>query len=181
MSTTEQKPAQAQGGGAGSPQGEGTSGGPGGASESKDDVLSAEQARKLRSENYELRQRLKQAEAALEEAKKGEQTELQKRDEEIQKQGERLAALERRNRSMGVQVAAGRLGIVDPEAADKLLDWDKIDNPADEQQIEQALQQLVKDKPYLTRIAGAADGGARGQARPTDMNDVLRRAAGRAS
>lgn len=52
-----------------------------------------------------------------------------------------------------VMLAAGRLGIVDPEAAYKLLDLSQIEYAGNgmPKNIEQALKDLLKAKPYLVR------------------------------
>lgn len=58
-----------------------------------------------------------------------------------------------------VQLAAGRLGIVDPEAAVKLLDWDSLEYSEDgsPKGVDAALRKLLAAKPYL---AGQQQAGA---------------------
>lgn len=53
-------------------------------------------------------------------------------------------------RSLQVQVQASKLGIVDPEAAEKLIDWDSID-ATDSKAVEDALNTLVESKPWLKK------------------------------
>lgn len=53
-------------------------------------------------------------------------------------------------RSLQVQVQASKLGIVDPEAAEKLIDWNAID-ATDSTAVEQALSDLITSKPWLKK------------------------------
>jgi len=85
-----------------------------------------------------------------------------------------------------IRVASQSLGIVDPEAAFRLLDQStlEIDDDGKVKNAEKALRDLVKAKPYLLGGGrGSADGGAAGSAGSpkTSMNDILRDAAGRRS
>lgn len=83
--------------------------------------------------------------------------------------------------------AAGKL--TDPADAVRFLDLDDFkvddDGEVDAKAVGKAIDQLLKDKPYLaagsTRPSGDGDGGPRGTpGNGTDMNQLLRRAAGRA-
>ena len=74
----------------------------------------------------------------------------------------RAEARERANR-YEVQLAASRLGLVDPDAAVKLLDWEALEYTDDgtPRDVDRALAKLLKDKPYLAAThAGAAPGAA---------------------
>lgn len=84
-------------------------------------------------------------------------------------------------------LAAGKLA--DPADAVHFLNLDGLtvddDGEVDAKAITKAIDQLLKDKPYLAagsqRVQGSGDGGARGPATAhADMNALLRRAAGRA-
>lgn len=147
--------------------------------DTRDDTLDPEAARKLRSEAKNLRDRAKKAEAELEQLKNAGLSDAEKRDRELTSKSERITALEADIRMLRVQVTAGKLGIVDPEAAAKLLNWDGIDGD-DPKQLERALRDLVKEKPYLSKLGDGADGGAgrNGARAEGDMNSILRQAAG---
>lgn len=111
------------------------------------------EAAKYRTELREAQERLKAIEdAALSEEQRREQalaTATAERDELTK----RAAAATLR---ADVVIAASRLGIVDPDAAYRLLD--PVDPNADdyEQQLEAALEQLVVKRPYL-KAAAAGD------------------------
>ena len=87
-----------------------------------------------------------------------------------------------------VQLAAGKLGVVDPEAAYKLLDLEviKYDKKTGKpQNIEALLNALIEERPYLkgqprraVGNAGAGTDNPPGSA--DDMNDLIRAKAGRA-
>ena len=134
------------------------------------------EAAKYRRERNELQNRLK----AIEDAEK---TDNERLSGEVKTLSERLAASEKRERALRVEVMASRVG-VHPEArkdAFKLLDWDSIDDPDSDQEVEDALKSLVKERPYLRGSTTGADGGAGGDGRTVaaGMNDQLRRLAGR--
>jgi regulator of replication initiation timing len=166
----------AQGGG----EGAGTQGGSG------ESTLSVEDARKVRSENRNLRQRLKDAEAERDTLKQGTQSDLEKATTQVESLSKENVALTSQNRNLRAQVAASRVGIIDPEIAASLVDWNEADTDAD---LEKQMNQILKARPYLAgNVAGGADGGAgtsrssgqrsSGQEDSTDMNTMLRRAAG---
>jgi hypothetical protein len=66
-----------------------------------------------------------------------------------------------------VQLAATKLGIVDTDAAVKLLDWSTLEYHEDgsPKNLDTALQALVKDRPYLVARAPAPQAGATNPAR----------------
>jgi len=145
--------------------------------------VSLEEARRLRSESKNLRQRLRAAEGERDRLKAEGLSDAERRDREHQEtraENERLAATVRRLR---VELAARELGVVDPEAAAALLDLDSVDDADDPRALKRALRELVKEKPYLAPQGGNGfDGGPGrgGAARATDMNQLIRAAAGRA-
>lgn len=149
------------------------------------DTVTADDARKLRSEAKNLRDRAKNAEAELEKLKAAQMSDSERRDRDLDSTRTEKQRLEKENRSLRVQVAAVKVGVradaVDAAAA--LLDWDTVDDPSDAKAIERALKALVKERPFLSGVTNAADAGASGgeQANVVDMNQLLRRAAGRAS
>lgn len=84
-----------------------------------------------------------------------------------------------------VAAAAGKLA--NPELARRLLDLPALlddEGNFDRKAIAKAVDQLVKDEPYLAangngKPSGSGDGGARGSKPAADMNAWLRTAAGR--
>lgn len=116
---------------------------------------------KLRQEAKEASRRLGEYETRQRQADEATMTEQQKLSRraaqlEAELEAERADARSRANR-YEVQLAAGRLGIVDPDAAVKLLDWDAIEYAEDgsPRDVEAALKALLKSKPYLAAQAAA--------------------------
>jgi hypothetical protein len=150
--------------------------------------MSEESARKLRSENKAMRERLKNAEKALAEREKAELTdnqrlerELKERTDEIAERDKQLTAAEREMRSLRTQTVAHELGFIDPELAEPLLDWDDLD-ANDPKQVKAALRELLKRKPHLVRNRDSIDAGAGRNSQTlddSDMNARIRAAAGR--
>lgn len=99
-------------------------------------------------------------------------------DRQLQAVNQRLVAAE-------VKVAAAELGIRDADAAMKLMDAAnvKVDDAGNVTGVKEALETLLKDKPYLKGAGGGpsksgAELGAGGGRPPKlDMNAVIRRAA----
>lgn len=154
-----------------------------------EEKFDAEYVRALRKEAAQYRTRLKELETrqqAEDNAKLTEQEKLQKRLKELEQQTEsQTKALRTRTTEYEVKLAAAQMGIVDPEAAWKLLDASSLEFDAEgkPKDIEKALRELVKVKTYLVGQrsapnAGAGAGGTGGNPKTT-MNDAIRRAAGR--
>ncbi len=115
----------------------------------------AEYVRKLRAEAADYRKRLRELEQKVQEhetAKLSETEKLQKRLAELERQ-QATYQRERQERTLKYEamLVASKLGIVDPEAAYKLLDLTRIefDEDGTPKNIEQALKELLKAKPYL--------------------------------
>lgn len=92
----------------------------------------------------------------------------------------RQDAQDRTNR-YEVELRASRLGIVDPEAAVKLLDWSSLEYGEDgtPKNVDAALKALLATKPYLAAQAGQAAAGATNPARgnshgPLSIEDIRR-------
>jgi hypothetical protein len=135
------------------------------------------EAAKYRKERNELQTRL----ASIEESEK---TEVQKAKDRATALEESLKTEKQQNRELRVQVLATRVGVVREARSDaaRLLDWDAIRDPDDEAEVEEALRDLVKEKPFLLgNVPGGADAGAGGtrDSGSQDMNALLRQAAGR--
>lgn len=88
-------------------------------------------------------------------------------------------------RSEVTAAAAGKLA--NPALAPKLVDLAELaadDGDFDRAAIAAAVESLVKENPGLAatasgRVTGDAGGGTRGGAKPRNMNDLIRKAAGR--
>lgn len=158
----------------------GESGAQGG--DGKQDMVPRSEAQEARREAQNLRERLKTAEKERDDLKSAQMSDSEKLTKERDDLKTEKTTLEEENRNLRVQVISARVGIQDPEAAAALLKWDTIKDSSDEKEIESALKQLVKDKPYLAgNVAGGGDGGAGDGVgtSTTDMNSLLRGATGR--
>jgi len=120
----------------------------------------ADYVRKLRAEAAEYRRRLREFEnrvKAEEEAKMTEQEKLQKRLAELEREKtEYKQLLQARTLEYEVKLQASRLGVVDPDAAYRLLDLKRIefDDDGKPTNLEKALKELVAQKPYLVASGG---------------------------
>lgn len=120
-----------------------------------------EYVRKLRAEAAEYRKRLRELESkvkAEEEAKLTEQERLQKRLAELErKETEYQQLLQGRTLEYEVKLHAARLGVVDPEAAYRLLDVKQIEFDEDGKpvNVEKVMRELIAKKPYLAGGNGA--------------------------
>ncbi len=126
-----------------------------GAQSQEPERFDAEYVRQLRREAADYRKRLRELEQTVkqhEEAKLSESERLQKRLAELERQ-QATYQRERQERTLKYEtmLVASRLGIVDPEAAYKLLDTARIefDEDGTPRNIEAALKELVKAKAYL--------------------------------
>lgn len=141
------------------------------------DLIPRTELQKVNREAAKYRTKLREAEEKLKQIEDEGKSEFEKAQE-------RLTALQTENQTLRSQaqhlqvtVLAGRVGITESarEDAARLLDWDAITDPTDAREIEKALKELVKDRPYLLgRVAGGADGGAGGGTQSLSMNDLLR-------
>lgn len=125
------------------------------------ETISLEEARKLRSEAANLRKRLKELEdqkRQIDEAKLSETERLQKRLAELErKEIEYQQSLQARTLEYEVKLHAARLGVVDPEAAYRLLDVKQIEFDEDGKpvNVEKVMRELIAKKPYLAGGNGA--------------------------
>lgn len=121
--------------------------------------LSIEEVRKLRRENQGLRKRLHEAEAAEQQRKEADMTEVERLKKQLgdYQQKETQWASEKRNLALrqAIQGEAAKQGIVDPDAAYRLLDVDlfEVGDDGIPQGIDKAVQELLKSKPYLKGTA----------------------------
>lgn len=153
--------------------------------ESDQESFDAAYVRKLRQENAGWRKRAQEAEAKVSEHEKSQLSETeqaQARIAELEASNQALEAQARRDRlERQVATDAPKHGIVDPDAAVRLLDLDRLDVADDGTiaNLDDALKDLIRDRPYLAGQRGSGGGGARPQESATSMNDIIRRAAGR--
>jgi len=130
--------------------------------EAQEQQFDAAYVRKLRAEAAENRKRLRELEAKVkadEDAKLTEQERLQKRIAELEKKdSEYQQTLQERTVRYEVMLTANKLGIVDPDAAFRLLDISSLefDEDGKPNNIEKVLKKLVSDKPYLIGSGGGS-------------------------
>jgi hypothetical protein len=123
--------------------------------ETEGERFDAEYVRKLRAEAAEYRRRLRELESKVkseEEAKMTEQERLQKRLAELErKEAEYQRVIQSRTLEYEVKLLAVRLGIVDPDAAYRLLDLKQIEFDDDGRPVnlEKVIRDLIATKPYL--------------------------------
>lgn len=100
-----------------------------------------------------------------EDAEKSEVQKAQERVLALEKEKETLLASQRtKGAQYDVAVKAAKLGIVDPDAAYKLMDQGKIefDDAGNPTNTEVLLQDLIKNKPYLVGSGSSAGNPAKG-------------------
>lgn len=109
--------------------------------------VTLEELRKLRRENQSLRKRLHEQEMADQQRKEAEMTEVEKLKKQIADYQQKEAQWTSEKRALAVRQAvqseAAKLGIIDPDAAYRLIEVEEIE------EVGPALQELVKAKPYL--------------------------------
>jgi len=141
---------------------------------------------KANAEAAKWRKALRESQARVSELEDLTKTENERLADQAKRAEEELTQEKNKNRALRVRVLASGVGIAREaqEDAARLLNWDGVRDPDDDAQLEKALQNLVKEKPYLLGgVSGGADGGAgisnRGRL-GSDMNLAIRRASGRA-
>lgn len=137
-----------------------------------------DEVRTLRREAASYRRRLRELEQQLrqrEEEELSEAERLRRRLEELERERDTWAR-ERRERTVRYEVmlAASRLGIVDPDAAYRLLDVDQIelDDDGRPRDLDRALKELLRRRPYLAGASQAPTNPARGSS--PSLEDALR-------
>lgn len=121
-----------------------------------------EYVRRLRAEAAEYRRKLRELESKVkadEEAKMTEHERLQKRLAELErKEIEYQQFLQARTLEYEVKLHAAKLGIVDPDAAYRLIDISQVEFGEDGKptNIERVLKDLVVRKPYLAGIGSGS-------------------------
>lgn len=144
----------------------------GGEQQAQPETISLEEARKLRSENRSLRERLKGLEDAEKARRDQELTEterLLKRTADLEaKLSEAVRSNQERTLRYATVASAAKLGFADPEDAYRLLDHAALEFEEDgtPRNVEAQLASLAKAKPYLlsqARPAGSFDTGTGGR------------------
>lgn len=122
--------------------------------------ISLEEAKKLRSENQNLRKRMKE----IDDAKLSELDRAKQAAEEAQT---RAQAVQARLVKYEVAEAARKLGVVNPDLVHKLVKDDlTVDDEGMPTNAEALIRALVKDNPYLVNaqaVNGSATNPARGE------------------
>lgn len=139
------------------------------------------QAKDLERQNRDQTKRIQEFEAREKEAEMAKLSEQERLSKQLAERDAELIRVrhehqDRTNR-YEVQLHAAKLGLVDPEAAVKLLDWGSIDYAADgkPQNVEAALNELVEAKPWLKAVQEAPK--AERQARPAATTNAATHAA----
>ena len=120
----------------------------------------------LRKEQASNRAKLKKFEddeAARTQAQMTEQEKLQKQATDLQsKYDSDTSALTERIVRYEVERQAAKIGIIDPDAAAQLIDWDALEYDEDgtPKNADALLKDLLKSKPYLAGKTQASAGGA---------------------
>ena len=108
---------------------------------------------------------LDELKAQIEAEKLSETEKLQKKISDLQSQHDTLTRQQQeRIVSYEVRLQAASMGVVDPDAAARLLDWSEIDydDNGSPTNVEDLLKKLLKSKPYLAgkQSASSTSGGA---------------------
>jgi hypothetical protein len=145
--------------------------------ETNDDLVPRAELAKVNREAAKYRVRAKEAETKLQEREDADKTELERtkgRVSTLEASNQELMQENRRLRAVGL---AEKVGITASARADAvtLLDWSSMTDTSDPAEVEGALRELVRTRPYL--LGGGrpgADGGAGNTDKPETMNDILR-------
>lgn len=149
--------------------------------------LSPEDARKLRSEAKNLRDRLKSAEEDLKRREDAELNERQRLDRDKTALEARVSQLESDLREKSVQIVAAKIGVRSDlvDAVSALVDWTDVDS-SDPKDVERAVKALLKERPSLSGKGEGLDGGAgrgnggRGSGEDASLTELLLQRTGRA-
>lgn len=151
-----------------------------------DQPISLEAARKIRSENQGLRNRLKEFEKADEDRRKAGMSDLEKANTEKAALETKVATLEGQIKVQGLRYAAHdaavELGMKTPELAHRLIDISDVefDDEGSPKNLKALLKKVTDKNGYLLKEQGDFGGGNRGApSKGTDMNALIRGAAGR--
>ena len=116
-------------------------------------------------------------------------SELEKAKAALADEQSKRAELEKRVQTgelkSDVRAAAVKAKAIDPEVVWRMIDEDKVERDTDGNptNLDKLVEAIKASHPVLfTRVRGGGDGGSRGSAQGGgDMNELLRRAAGRST
>lgn len=115
-----------------------------------EELMSLAEARKLRAENAGLRDKNKAFEDAAEAERVSKLDELGKVQVQLTKSADTIASMREVIGNLATQVAAAKLGIIDPDAAAILIGPNlKYGDDHRPSNAEDLLKELLKTKPYL--------------------------------
>ena len=139
--------------------------------------------KKANAEAAKYRRELRETQKKLEELEGAQKSDVEKLTDSVSKLKGDLSTVTEREKMLRLRVLAPSVGI-DPassEDAAKLFDWDSVKDPDDDAELESALKEFVKARPHFLAKGSGADGGAGGKRQDdtSDMNTLLRQAAGR--
>lgn len=179
--------AQAAADAAAAAQAAGTDSPGGNGDEDETNSVSPADARKLRSEAKNLRGRLRTLETQLAERDAADLTATQKLERDLSAEKASREQVETQVRNLRVQVAASKLGIR-ADAVDvvgSMIDWESIDDANDAKQVERAIKDLLKERPFLSARDPEGLGGGKGREADgtngagTSLTDLLLQKTGR--
>ena len=162
------------GGEGGSEGGKGGEGGAGGSGGGTPKTYDEEHVRKLNSEAAGYRTRANKAERELEEFRKSQLTDAEKKELRLKELESENTTLKGRERSSRIEALAAKAGARDADVVALLV-------PADAEDLAKAITEIKKARPHLFGSSGSVDGGAGGGGGGSagTMNDFIRRSAGR--
>lgn len=146
--------------------------------------ITPDEARKLRAELRNVRKEAAEYRTKLKEREDADLTDRQKLERDLTTERAAREQAETLARNLHVQIEAVKLG-VRADAVDLVvsaIDWTSIEDASDAKQVAKAIRDVVKDRPYLSsRPEGLQGGSGRGTGRQgaSDMNSIIRAAAGR--
>jgi len=123
----------------------------------------------MKAERRELKRQLREMREALEAAQRSTQKENEPTSEDIRREAEKAAAEKANARIVRSEIRAAAAGkLADPKDALIFLDASKFEvdenGEVDSEEIAEAIDELLKNKPYLAakapRFQGTGDGGA---------------------
>jgi hypothetical protein len=120
---------------------------------SKPEVFDRAYVEKLRRESAGYRTQANDYKTELEARELADMTEIDRvKALNTKAETETIPELQKQNRTLQVQVAAAKLGIVDPEVASMLVNWDNVNGGST---VEAELLALIEARPYLKQATGA--------------------------
>lgn len=90
-----------------------------------------------------------------------------------------LAKLRTTLRAAKAEAVAAKANAVDPEVVTKLINFDELDDPDSEEELNDVILDILERKPYLKKRPRANAGERDRSEKPVDMNHAIRFAAGR--